>query len=169
MNKLLFVLLTLAGIGTATAQVKIAVIDTQKALAQTEDIKKAQTDLEAKFKPRDDQMRKLQKELEDIQAQLNSGKLNELGTQEMQTEGARKQRELQRVQQDLQEDVQNARTEFLQRASARMQEVVKKLAEEKGLDIVVEGSNTLFYKPSFDITADATTAYNKAYPVGAAK
>jgi outer membrane protein len=169
MNKLLFVLLTLAGIGTATAQVKLAVIDTQKALAQTEDIKKAQTDLEAKFKPRDDQMRKLQKELEDIQTQLNSGKLNELGTQEMQTEGARKQRELQRVQQDLQEDVQNARTEFLQRASARMQEVVKKVAEEKGLDIVVEGSNTLFYKPSFDITADATTAYNKAYPVSAAK
>ena len=169
MNKLLFALLMLAGIGTATAQVKIAVIDTQKALAQTEDIKKAQTDLEAKFKPRDDQMRKLQKELEDIQAQLNSGKLNELGTQEMQTEGARKQRELQRVQQDLQEDVQNARTEFLQRASARMQEVVKKVAEEKGLDIVVEGSNTLFYKPSFDITADATTAYNKAYPVSAAK
>jgi outer membrane protein len=169
MNKLLFALLTLASIGTATAQVKIAVIDTQKALAQTEDIKKAQADLEAKFKPRDDQMRKLQKELEDIQTQLNSGKLNELGTQEMQTEGARKQRELQRVQQDLQEDVQNARTEFLQRASARMQEVVKKVAEEKGLDIVVEGSTTLFYKPSFDITADATTAYNKAYPVSAAK
>jgi Skp family chaperone for outer membrane proteins len=46
---------------------------------------------------------------------------------------------------------------------------VKKVAEEKGLDIVVEGSNTLFYKPSFDITADATTAYNKAYPVSAAK
>jgi outer membrane protein len=169
MNKLLFALLTLASIGTATAQVKIAVIDTQKALAQTEDIKKAQADLEAKFKPRDDQMRKLQKELEDIQTQLNSGKLNELGTQEMQTEGARKQRELQRVQQDLQEDVQNARTEFLQRASARMQEVVKKVADEKGLDIVVEGSTTLFYKPSFDITADATTAYNKAYPVSAAK
>jgi outer membrane protein len=169
MNKLLFAVFALASIGTATAQVKIAVIDTQKALAQTEDIKKAQSELEARFKPRQDQMVKLQKELEDIQVQLNSGKLNELGTQEMQTEGARKQRELQRVQQDLQEDVQNARTEFLQRAGARMQEVVKKVAEEKGLDIVVEGSTTLFYKPTFDITADATAAYNKAYPVTAAK
>jgi len=169
MNKLLLTVLALAGIGTATAQVKIAVIDTQKAMTQTEDIKKAQAELEAKFKPRQDQMVKLQKELEDIQVQLNSGKLNELGTQEMQTEGARKQRELQRVQQDLQEDVQNSRTEFLQRAGARMQEVVKKVAEEKGLDIVVEGSTTLFYKPTFDITADATAAYNKAYPVTAAK
>jgi outer membrane protein len=169
MNKLLFAVLALASIGTASAQVKIAVINTQKALLETEDIKKAQADLEAKFKPRQDQMVKLQKELEDIQAQLNSGKLNELGTQELQTEGTRKQRELQRLQQDLQEDVQNERTEILQRAGTRMQEVVKKLADEKGLDIVVDSANTLFYKATFEITADATAAYNKAYPATAAK
>ncbi len=144
-------------------------INTQKALLETEEIKKAQADLEAKFKPRQDQMVKLQKELEDIQAQLNSGKLNELGTQEMQTEGQRKQRELQRMQQDLQEDVENERTEILQRAGTRMQEVVKKLADEKGLDIVVDSANTVFFKTTFEITAEATAAYNKAYPVAAAK
>jgi len=161
---LLFAVLALASVGAANAQVKIAVINTQKALLETDDIKKAQLDLEAKFKPRQDQMIKLQKELEDIQTQLNSGKLNELGTQEMNTEGQRKQRELQRLQQDLQDDVQNNRTEILQRAGARMQEVVKKLAEEKGLDMVVDSANTLFFKPSFEITGDATAAYNKAYP-----
>ena len=168
MNKLLLAVLALAGAGAASAQVapvKIAVINTQKALLDTAEMKKAQLDLEAKFKPRQDQMVKLQKELEDIQTQLNSGKLNELGTQEMQTEGARKQRELQRLQQDLQEDVERERTDILQRAGTRMQEVVKKLAEEKGLDIVVDSANTVFYKPAFDITADATAAYNKAFPV----
>jgi outer membrane protein len=144
--------------------VKIAVINTQKALLETDDIKKAQLDLEAKFKPRQDQMIKVQKELEDIQAQLQSGKLNELGTQEINAEGQRKQRELQRMQQDMQEDVQRERTEILERAGSRMQEVVKKLADEKGLDIVVDSANTLFFKPSFEITADATAAYNKAYP-----
>ena len=169
MNKLLFAVLALASIGAANAQVKIAVINTQKALLDTEDIKKAQLDLEAKFKPRQDQMIKLQKELEDIQTQLQSGKLNELGTQEMQTEGQRKQRELQRMQQDLQDDVQNARTEILQRAGTRMQDVVKKLADEKGLDIVVDSANTVFYKTTFEITTEATAAYNKTYPVTATK
>jgi outer membrane protein len=164
MNKLLFAVLALASIGTASAQVKIGVINTQKALLDTEEIKKDQLEMEAKFKPRQDAMVKTQKELEDIQTQLNSGKLNENGTQEMQTEGARKQRELQRMQQDLQDDVQSARTDILQRAGSRMQEVVKKLAEEKGLDIVVDSSNTVFYKPAFDITADATAAYNKTFP-----
>jgi outer membrane protein len=164
MNKLLFAVLVLASIGAANAQVKIAVINTQKALLETEEIKKAQLDLEAKFKPRQDQMIKVQKELEDIQAQLQSGKLNELGTQEITAEGQRKQRDLQRLQQDLQDDVQASRTEILQRAGTRMQEVVKKLADEKGLDIVVDSTNTVFYKATFEITTEATAAYNKAYP-----
>ncbi len=87
MNKLLFAVLALASIGAANAQVKLAVINTQKALLDTEEIKKAQADMEARFKPRQDQMIKLQKELEDIQAQLNSGRLNEAGSQDMQAEG----------------------------------------------------------------------------------
>jgi outer membrane protein len=165
MNKLLFAILALASVGAANAQLKIAVINTQKALLETDEIKKAQAELEAKFKPRQDQMIKLQKELEDIQQQLNSGKLNELGTQELQTEGQRKQREMQRLQQDLQEDAERERTEILQRAGTRMQEAVKKLADEKGLDIVVDSANTVFFKTSFEITAEATAAYNKAFPV----
>jgi outer membrane protein len=164
MNKLLIAVFALASIGTASAQIKIAVINTQKALLETEEIKKAQLGMEAKFKPRQDQMVKLQKELADIQTQLNSGKLNELGTQELNTEGTRKQRELQRLQQDLQEDVERERTDIIQRAGARMQEVVKKLADEKGLDIVVDSANTVFYKATFEITTEATAAYNKTYP-----
>lgn len=167
MNKLLFAVLALGSVGAASAQapVKIAVINTQKALLETDEIKKAQADLEAKFKPRQEKMVKVQKELEDIQTQLQSGKLNELGTQEMNTEGQRKQRELQRMQQDLQEDVERERTEILQRAGTRMQEVVKKLADEKGLDIVVDSANTVFFKTTFEITTESTAAYNKTYPV----
>ena len=79
MNKLLFAVLALASIGTASAQMKIAVINTQKALLETEEIKKAQLAMEAKFKPRQDQMVKLQKELEDIQTQLQQRKTQRIG------------------------------------------------------------------------------------------
>jgi outer membrane protein len=164
MNKLLLAFLALASIGTASAQVKLGVINTQKALLATSELKKAQLELEAKFKPRQDQMMKLQKELEDIQSQLQSGKLNQLGEQEITAEGQRKQRDLQRLQQDLQEDVERERTDILQRAGSRMQEVVKKLAEEKGLDVVVDSANTVFFKTALEITAEATAAYDKANP-----
>jgi len=164
MNKLAFALLTFAFIGTASAQ-KVAVISSQKAVLDTDEIKKAQVDLEMKYKPRQDKIVQLQKDLQNIQAQLNSGKLNALGEQELNAEGQKKQRDLQRLQQDLQDDVNNERTEILQRSGTRMQEVVRKLAEEKGLDIVIDTTNAVFYKAPFDLTTEAVAAYNKAYPV----
>jgi len=157
--------LALALVGAASAQLKVGVINSQKALLDTEEIKKAQKDLEAKFKPRQDQMAKISKDLEDIQTQLQSGKLNQVGEQELQTQGQRKQKELERLQQDLQEDAEAARNDILQQAGTRMQEVVKKVAEEKGLDLVLDSGGTHFFKTSLEITDDAVAAYNKAYPV----
>jgi len=166
MSKLILTLLAgLASLGIANAQIKVAVINSQKAILDTEDIKKAQADLTAKYKPRQDQLEKLQKDLQDIQTQLQSGKLNQLGEQELTAQGQKKQRDLQRLQQDLQEDADRDRNDILQRAGTRMQEVVKKLADEKGLDLVVDSANTLFFKPTLELTNDAVTAYNKAYPV----
>jgi outer membrane protein len=166
MKKLVcLVFLALTSIGVASAQVKVGVLNSQKALLETDDIKKAQKDLETKYKPRQDEMLKLEKELQDIQAQLQGGRLNQLGQQELQAQGQRKQRELQRVQQDLEEDVQRERTDILQKAGTRLQEVVKKLAEEKGYDLVIDSANTHFFKASLEMTADAVAAYNKAYPV----
>ena len=166
MSKLVLTLLAgLASLGIANAQLKVAVINSQKAILDTEDIKKAQADLTAKYKPRQDQLEKLQKDLQDIQNQLQSGKLNQLGEQELTAQGQKKQRDLQRLQQDLQEDADRDRNDILQRAGTRMQEVVKKLADEKGLDLVVDSANTLFFKPTLELTNDAVTAYNKAYPV----
>jgi outer membrane protein len=166
MSKLVLTLLAgLASLGIANAQIKVAVINSQKAILETEDIKKAQADLTAKYKPRQDQLEKLQKDLQDIQTQLQGGKLNQLGEQELTAQGQKKQRDMQRLQQDLQEDADRDRNDILQRAGARMQEVVKKLADEKGLDLVVDSANTLFFKPTLELTTDAVAAYNKAYPV----
>jgi len=160
-----FVFLALVSAGLAAAQTKIGIINAQKALLDTEEIKKAQKELEAKYKPRQDQMAKLDKELQEIQTQLQSGRLNQVGEQELNSQGQRKQRELQRLQQDLQEDVDRERNDVLQRAGTRMQEIVKKVAEEKGLDMVLDSASTHYFKAAFDITNDAVAAYNKAYPL----
>lgn len=165
MKKLLVAVLMLASAGVVSAQVKIGVVNLQKALLDTAELKKAQADMETKFKPRQDKILQLQKDLAEIQNQLQSGKLNQLGTEQAQTEGQRKQRDLQRLQQDLQDDVNSARNDILQRAGTRMQDVVKKLADEKGLDVILDSTNTLFVKPTLDLTAEATTAYDKANPV----
>jgi outer membrane protein len=164
MNKLACALFAVASIGIASGQ-KVAVVNLQKSILDTEEIKKAQVDLETKFKPRQDKIVQIQKDLQTINAQLQSGKLNAMGEQELNAENQKKQRDLQRFQQDLQDDVNLDRNDILQRCGTRMQEVVKKIAEEKGLDIVVDTTNTVYYKAPFDLTAEAVAAYNKAYPV----
>lgn len=147
-------------------QGKIAILNTQKALLDTGEIKKAQADLEAKFKPRTDELRKLDADLADIQNRLNAGagKLTPQVEADLTSQGQRKQREMQRKQEDLQAEVERDRQEILLKASQRMQEVVKKLSEEKGYDVVIDSSNTVHFKTTLEITADATAAYDKAHP-----
>ena len=94
MSRLFLPLLAgIVSLGIATAQVKVAVINSQKAILDTEEIKKAQAELTAKYKPRQDQLEKLQKDLQDIQNQLQSGKLNQLGEQELNAQGQKKHRQ----------------------------------------------------------------------------
>jgi len=161
-------LLAAATFSIAAAQTKIAVVNSQKAMLDTAEIKKAQLDLETKYKPRQDQMAQLQKDLAGLQAQIQGGKLTPSAQQDVTAQGQRKERELQRIQEDLQADVDRDRNDVLARTSQHMRDVVTKLATEKGLDLVVDTANTIFYKPALDLTAEATTAYDKAYPVSAA-
>jgi outer membrane protein len=148
----------------ASAQVKVAVINTQKALADSDELKKASAAVEAKFKPRTDELSKLQSDLQSIEQQLSSNKLNQQQAAEMQAQGQRKQRDAQRISDDLQADFDRDRQEILGKASQKMQQVITKLAESKGVDIVVDASQTLYFKPALDLTNEAVAAYNTTYP-----
>jgi outer membrane protein len=154
----------LAAASAGSAQTKVAIINLQRAVLESAEIKKASAEMEAKYKPRQAEVEKLQKEIAGIQQTLQSGKLNALGEQDANAQGQRKQRELTRVTEDLQADVDRERNEILSKSSQRMQDIVKKLATEKGLDIVIDISNAVYFKESLEITTEAIAAYDKAYP-----
>src|SRR5579883_881150 len=75
---------------SASAQTKIGVVNFQKAILDTAEIKKASTDLQNKYKPRQDALDKAQRELNDIQTQLQSagGKLSAQGEADLQARSA---------------------------------------------------------------------------------
>lgn len=156
----------LAAASAGSAQTKIAIINLQRAVLESAEIKKASAELEAKYKPKQQGIEKLQREIQAIQQNLqtNAGKLTQQAEADLTAQGQRKQRELTRQTEDLQADVERERNEILGRSSQRMQEVVKKLAEAKGFDVVVDVSNTVFFKPALEITTESIAAYDKAYP-----
>jgi outer membrane protein len=148
----------------AIAPAKVAIINAQKAVADTQEIKKAQATLEAKYKPRQQNMETLQKDLQNIQTQLGAPNLTPDKEAQLRADATQKQKQLQRLNDDLQADVNNDRQDILGRSGRQMTEIVKKIAEERGIDIVIDITNTLYFKPALDITAEATAAYDKAYP-----
>jgi outer membrane protein len=159
---LALIFLSKAGLG----QTKIAIVSLQRAVLGCAEIKKASAAMEAKYKPRQQEMERLQKELAGIQQQLqtNAGKLTPAAEADLNAQGQHKQRELQRLNDDLQADVTAERNDILGASGRKMKEIVQKLAEEKGVDVIVDEQSTLFFKPALDLTADAIAAYDKAYP-----
>jgi outer membrane protein len=148
----------------SVAPAKVAIINAQKAVADTQEIKKAQATLEAKYRPRQQSIQDLQNELASIQKQLTTPGLDPSREAQLRADGTTKQKRLQRLGEDLQADVNAERQDILGRSGRQMTEVVKKLAEERGLDVVMDITNTIYFKPALDVTADATAAYDKTYP-----
>ncbi len=153
----------------AAAQTKVAVINLQKAVLESAEIKAASAAMEARYKPRVTQIETLDKEIAAIaqNLQTNTGKLTPQAEADLNAQGTRKQRDVQRLRDDLQAAVDGDRNEILQKAAVKMGDVVKKLAEEKGFDVVVDLPYTVYAKPALDITGDAVAAYDKAYPSAA--
>jgi outer membrane protein len=152
----------------ASAQAKIGVVNFQKAIADTAELKKAQADLIAKFKPQSDEYEKANRDLNDLQIQLQNSQGKGLSTAaevDLQARAQRKQREVERLKEDLDGDVQKERDDTIQRLGTRMTEIVGKLMDEKGLDAIFDSSALVKFKGALEITADATAAYDKAYPV----
>lgn len=150
----------------AAAQVKVGTVNLQKALQDTAEIKAAESDLKARFGPRQEELANLEKEIVKLnqEAEANQQKYNEAAMAELSARLQTRQRQYQRNSEALQEAVNRERQDILQRVGQRFQEVVKKVAEEKALDVVIDAANLLYSKTALDISADVTAAYDKAYP-----
>jgi len=149
-----------------STQTKVAVINFQNAVLSTAEIQKVLKDIQLKYKPRQDALQKGQQELSDIQTQLQAsqGKLSQAGEADLQARGQRKQTQLQRLNDDLTADFEADRDDAVRKASTRMQELLKKVAEEKGLDLIVDSAAAPFVKSGIEITDQVVAAYDKAYP-----
>src|SRR5258708_33428145 len=106
----------------AKAQAKVAVIDFQRAILETAEIKKASNELQGKYKPRTDALDKVQKELNDIQTQRQSSqsRLSAAGETDLTPRGQRKTREAHRFSEELRADAHPGGDDILSRARTPM-------------------------------------------------
>jgi outer membrane protein len=154
----------------APAQTKVGVVNLQQAVFQSAEIKRADAAMQAKYQPRQTELDKLNADVSGLAQKLQAGqgKLTVQQESDLTSQGQRLQREVQRKTEDLQADVERERNETLTQSSQKMGEIVKKVAEAKGLDLVVDTSTAIYFKEAMDITKDVIAAYDQAHPAAAA-
>ena len=148
------------------ANLKVATVDVQFCMLNSKEGKKLRAELEKKAKAQGEVLKNKEKVLIQKSKELQESLM--LSPDQKQ----RKQEELMQMQQELRSDAQKAQAQFGQdQAEAtqtiiiELRAVVRKVAKEKGLDLVIEGQlgQGLLYS-SFevdDITEEVVKAYDK--------
>ena len=150
---------------------KIAVIDMTSALVTTKDGQKAVADLQAKFRPKEQEIQKRGMELQAKQEQYRKA-ANTLSDEAK----ANYERDIELMNRNLQRDTADAKQEMdedqqkiLQDLGPKIMQVVNKYAVDNQISIVFdvggEPNNIRFASSAVDITRDIIALYDKAAPV----
>jgi outer membrane protein len=149
------------------APTKVAVIDIQAAIAQTNDGKKAGADMKTKFTPKQTELQKKQQDIEALQDQLRKGQntLSEENRQKMMRDIDQKTNSLKRDGDDFNQDVQQETQRIMGDLYPKMITVLNKYATENGyavvLDISSQQTPILFASSAIEITKDIIGLYDK--------
>lgn len=146
---------------------KIGVIQIQQAIVATNEGQRDFQALDKKFEPKRTELQSLQKEVEDLQKQLQTqgDKLNDSARADMSKNLETKQKALQRSAQDAQDDFQAQSNEIAQRIGQKLIQVVDKYAKDNHYAMILDASNPeaspiIWAADSTNVTKEIVDLYN---------
>ena len=147
----------LAGAASAQAQ-KLAVVDSQRLLAEAPQARAATQTLETEFSPRQKSLEAQKKDFEARAAKFerDQATMSEAERTKTQRELRDAQVSLERRAKEFQEDVQLRQNEELQRVQKAIYESVRAYAKAQGYDIVLAGG-VVYSSEAVDITPQVLT------------
>ena len=152
--------------GVAQAQAKIAVVDTERAVMETEDGLRAQATMKKLFDSKQHELDKKQEELakerDDIDKQrdvLSKGALAKRAD--------KWQRDMMQLQQkfvEYNQDIQKKQSELTQPVFQKTMNIIRRLATQEGFDVVVDKKAVPYVRSDLDLTDRVITMYNQGGP-----
>jgi outer membrane protein len=147
----------------ALAEMKIAVVDTQRAVMETEDGLRAQATLKKHFDKRqhelDEKQTALQKEREDIEKQKDV--LSKQALQARIDKWQKDMSELQTVFVEYNKELQKKQGEMTQPIFQKAMGIIRRLATQSGYDLVVDKQAVPYNRSDLDLTDRVITEYNQ--------
>jgi len=151
------------------AQGKIGIINFNFALANTDEGKKALADMKKKYEPKQQELDRLQKEIQSIQDQLNKPApgLSDSDQRRLTRELEDKQKNLKRWTDDAQSDFAADRDEAIRRLGQKMVSIIGDYAQQNGFVLVLDSAQIPIYYAAkgIEITGEMVKRYNAANPV----
>lgn len=161
------VLFVLAFSTVAIAELKIAVVDLQKALDESDAGKAASKKIEQEYKEMQAKIQKKRDELQSMQAELNSQSsiLSEQAKQNKMAEYQDELKNLKRMVDDSNAELQRQERSYVSKIADDLTEVVRKLGKELKYDIILERqeAGVVHNSETVDITPLVIERYNKEW------
>ncbi|MGB9906339.1 MAG: OmpH family outer membrane protein [Candidatus Saccharicenans sp.] len=166
-NKLpwiIWLVLLMAAPVLAQDQLKVAIVNSQKAFDQSQAgqkavaiLKEREDQLKADLKQMDEELRKLRDKLASQKLTLSSEAQSQL-----QQEIDRKQAERQKYEQENTRLFEQFKDQLIKRIREEMLAVIDELIKERGYELVFDLSTSglIYYRPELDITDEVIKRYN---------
>jgi outer membrane protein len=155
-------LIALAPAASAQAM-RVAVVETQRAVMETEDGLRAQATLKKLFEKRQKELDQKQKDLQKEREELEkNGK--SLPQEQLATRAEKWQREMAQVQAvfvEYNKELQQKQNELTGPIVQKVVGIIRRLATQEGYDMVLERQAATYFRTDLDLTDKVITQYNR--------
>jgi len=154
-----------------TPSTKVAIIEFQAAVVNTQEGQQAMAAMKTKFDPVKAKLEKRQADLQTIQDKLQKGGATLAADvrAKMEKDLAAGSRSLNNDAEDLNSEAQEAQNKLMQGMATRLGEIIKDYATKNGYGVVIDVSSqqsaVLWASPSVNITGDIVKLYDQAHPL----
>lgn len=150
---------------------KIGILNVRQAIVSTAEGKQASAELQSQFAPRQNELEALNKQINDLRQQItaNTNTWNDEQKARAQAQGQRLAAQLDRKQQEMQTDVNDAQSDVVDRIGRKMMDVLDRYSRENGFvavfDSSAQNSPIIYAANSIDVTQEIIKLYDQAYPI----
>ena len=145
----------LASVQGTAAEVKIAVIDPNRIVEESPQYEEARGMLSSEAKDREAELLDQQGNLDRLTEQLerDGALMSEEEVQRLQNDIRARKRKLRYAKAELQEDFALRQTELRTKLVKQVEEVVQRIAKEKGIDVILS-EGLVYFSPRVDISGE---------------
>ena len=147
----------------ASAEVKIAVVDVQNAILQSEEAKRLLTQIQEEFKGEEDEIRKVQSEAAALLERMNKDAdvMSDSEKRRLQQQIESMNNDFVYLRQKLQRQIEERQTELFTGIDSKVQKAIEELVLSEDYDMILPRGAVLYVTDLYNITRKVTEKLNQ--------